>query len=212
MSEATDQDVRQIEQLLYLYAWMVDKREWGLIDQVFAADATIDYASTGGPGRMPHREALKWLDGCAQAVAHQSASHYEHHAAGRGGPGPVPLLLFCPHGPAQGRWWLLRAGHRHQRRLLSRPAGAHGARLEDLGARLRDDRHDRSTTGRLQHSGRVGDRHTGGPPGPRRRSLRRQLDGRRSLCRGAITRGCARVQNLICASSTTGPTRGYSSV
>jgi 3-phenylpropionate/cinnamic acid dioxygenase small subunit len=63
MSEAIDRDVKQIEQLLYLYAWMVDKREWGLIDQVFSADATIDYASTGGPGRMPHREALEWLDG-----------------------------------------------------------------------------------------------------------------------------------------------------
>jgi hypothetical protein len=30
---------------------------------VFTAGTTIDYASTGGPGRMPHREALKWLDG-----------------------------------------------------------------------------------------------------------------------------------------------------
>jgi hypothetical protein len=49
MWEATDRDVKQIEQVLYLYAWMVDKREWGLIDQVFSADATIDYASTGGP-------------------------------------------------------------------------------------------------------------------------------------------------------------------
>jgi hypothetical protein len=63
MCEATDRDVKQIEQVLYLYAWMVDKCEWGLIDQVFSADATIDYASTGGPGRMPHRDALRWLDG-----------------------------------------------------------------------------------------------------------------------------------------------------
>jgi hypothetical protein len=67
MSDVTERDARQIEQVLYLYAWMVDKRDWGLIDQVFTADATIDYASTGGPGRLPHREALKWLDGALQA-------------------------------------------------------------------------------------------------------------------------------------------------
>jgi len=63
MSDARNDDLREIEQVLYRYAWMVDKREWEMIDEVFSADATIDYASTGGPGRTPHREALKWLDG-----------------------------------------------------------------------------------------------------------------------------------------------------
>jgi hypothetical protein len=56
-------DWRAIEQVLYTYSWMVDKRQWDLIDQVFSADATIDYSSTGGPGKIPHRDALKWLDG-----------------------------------------------------------------------------------------------------------------------------------------------------
>lgn len=51
----------QIEQLLYRYAWMVDQREWGLMDTVFAPDATIDYASTGGKAG-PYRETLEWLD------------------------------------------------------------------------------------------------------------------------------------------------------
>ena len=63
MGDATDRDVKQIEQVLYLYAWMVDKREWGLVDEVFSQDATLDYASTGGPGPLPYREALEWLDG-----------------------------------------------------------------------------------------------------------------------------------------------------
>ena len=57
-----EQDYRDIEQVLYQYAWMVDKREWKLIDQVFAPDATLDYESTGGPGKIHHREALEWLD------------------------------------------------------------------------------------------------------------------------------------------------------
>lgn len=59
---ATEQDFREIEQLLYRYAWMVDRREWDLMDQVFAPNGTIDYASTGGPGRLPYRDALTWLD------------------------------------------------------------------------------------------------------------------------------------------------------
>lgn len=57
----SEQDYREIEQLLYRYAWMVDKREWSLIDQVFSPDGTIDYATTGGPGKIPARQALKWL-------------------------------------------------------------------------------------------------------------------------------------------------------
>jgi 3-phenylpropionate/cinnamic acid dioxygenase small subunit len=55
-------DYRDIEQLLYRYAWMVDRREWGLMDQVFAPGGTIDYASTGGLGVAPYRKALEWLD------------------------------------------------------------------------------------------------------------------------------------------------------
>ena len=41
-------DWRAIEQVLYRYAWMVDRREWQLMDDVFAPGATIDYSSTGG--------------------------------------------------------------------------------------------------------------------------------------------------------------------
>lgn len=69
-----ERDYREIEQLLYRYAWMVDKREWSLIDQVFAPNGTIDYASTGGPGKLSARDALKWL--------HEALSEYPvnlHH-------------------------------------------------------------------------------------------------------------------------------------
>ncbi|WP_380872091.1 hypothetical protein ACFB49_30370 [Sphingomonas sp. DBB INV C78] len=59
---AIDQEFREIEQLLYRYAWMVDRREWFLMDEVFAPNGTIDYASTGGPGRLPYEDALTWLD------------------------------------------------------------------------------------------------------------------------------------------------------
>jgi 3-phenylpropionate/cinnamic acid dioxygenase small subunit len=60
--EPSGQDYRAIEQLLFRYAWMVDRRKWELMDQVFAADGTIDYSTTGGPGVMPYRDALEWLD------------------------------------------------------------------------------------------------------------------------------------------------------
>ena len=61
MTPASERDFREVEQLLYRYAWMVDRREWSLMDEVFAPGGTIDYASTGGPGAMPYREALAWL-------------------------------------------------------------------------------------------------------------------------------------------------------
>jgi 3-phenylpropionate/cinnamic acid dioxygenase small subunit len=60
--QPSEQDYRAIEQLLFRYAWMVDRRKWELMDEVFAPGGTIDYASTGGPGAMPYRDALEWLD------------------------------------------------------------------------------------------------------------------------------------------------------
>ena len=60
--QPSEQDYRAIEQLLFRYAWMVDRRKWELMDEVFAPGGTIDYASTGGPGAMPYRAALEWLD------------------------------------------------------------------------------------------------------------------------------------------------------
>jgi 3-phenylpropionate/cinnamic acid dioxygenase small subunit len=64
---ATDmrQDRDEIEQLLYRYAWMVDRRDWKRMDEVFAAGATIDYTSTGGQ-KGAYRETLAWL---ARALA-----------------------------------------------------------------------------------------------------------------------------------------------
>jgi len=62
MMPPSESDHRAIEQLLYRYAWMVDRRKWELMDEVFSPDGTIDYASTGGPGVMGYRAALEWLD------------------------------------------------------------------------------------------------------------------------------------------------------
>jgi hypothetical protein len=60
MSADRVQDTKEIEQVLYLYAWMVDQRKWELQDQVFADGATIDYTSTGGV-KGPSRPTLEWL-------------------------------------------------------------------------------------------------------------------------------------------------------
>ncbi|MBK6288833.1 MAG: nuclear transport factor 2 family protein [Gammaproteobacteria bacterium] len=53
-------DRYEIEQLLYRYAWMADKRKWELMDSVFAPEATVDYTSTGGK-KGPYRPTLEWL-------------------------------------------------------------------------------------------------------------------------------------------------------
>lgn len=54
-------DRLEIQELMYRYAEMVDKRDWKQMDQVFALEATIDYTSTGGHAG-PFRETLAWLD------------------------------------------------------------------------------------------------------------------------------------------------------
>jgi 3-phenylpropionate/cinnamic acid dioxygenase small subunit len=54
------QDRIDIEELLNIYAEMVDRREWTKMDSVFALEATIDYASSGGQ-KGPFRETLAWL-------------------------------------------------------------------------------------------------------------------------------------------------------
>jgi len=61
MHEQPTDERREIEQLLYTYAWMVDQRRWELMDSVFAPEATIDYTSTGGR-KGPYRPTLEWLD------------------------------------------------------------------------------------------------------------------------------------------------------
>jgi 3-phenylpropionate/cinnamic acid dioxygenase small subunit len=61
MREGTVEDRYEIEQLLYRYAWMVDERQWELMDDVFAPHGVIDYTSTGG-AKGPYRETLHWLD------------------------------------------------------------------------------------------------------------------------------------------------------
>lgn len=55
------QDRREIEELMYRYAEMVDQRDWKEMDRIFALEATIDYTSTGGVAG-PFRETLAWLD------------------------------------------------------------------------------------------------------------------------------------------------------
>jgi 3-phenylpropionate/cinnamic acid dioxygenase small subunit len=54
-------DRLEIQELMYRYAEMVDKRDWKMMTRIFALEATIDYASTGGHSG-PFRETLAWLD------------------------------------------------------------------------------------------------------------------------------------------------------
>lgn len=53
-------DRSEIQALLTTYPQMVDKRDWGRMDEIFAPDATLDYRSSGGQSG-PYRETLDWL-------------------------------------------------------------------------------------------------------------------------------------------------------
>jgi hypothetical protein len=69
MDDATIQTIQDridIEELMHIYAEMVDRREWTKMDRVFALEATIDYTSTGGQSG-PFRETLAWLDRALQS-------------------------------------------------------------------------------------------------------------------------------------------------
>jgi 3-phenylpropionate/cinnamic acid dioxygenase small subunit len=68
----TDADLREIkdraeiEKLMFLYAEMVDQRDWALMDRIFALEATVDYTTSGGI-KGPFREVLAWLDRALEA-------------------------------------------------------------------------------------------------------------------------------------------------
>jgi hypothetical protein len=55
-------DRLQIADLLARYGYAIDQGEWDLLDEVFTADAVIDYRSTGGI-RGPRAEVKGWLAG-----------------------------------------------------------------------------------------------------------------------------------------------------
>jgi 3-phenylpropionate/cinnamic acid dioxygenase small subunit len=64
MTESLAQEIKDrldIQDLMHRYARMVDRRQWELLDQVFSAEATVDYASTGGKAGSC-REVMVWLD------------------------------------------------------------------------------------------------------------------------------------------------------
>lgn len=66
MRDPREVDVRElkdrceIERLLYLYAEMLDRQRWSLMDEIFALEATIDFESAGGI-HGPFRQAMAWV-------------------------------------------------------------------------------------------------------------------------------------------------------
>ena len=49
MDIAEISDRLEIEQLMALYVEAIDSKDWDLLDNVFTADAHLDYESSGGP-------------------------------------------------------------------------------------------------------------------------------------------------------------------
>ena len=60
MNPAELADRLAIQDVLHRYAELVDRREWTALEEVFAEDATVDYASTGGQSG-PLRPVMEWL-------------------------------------------------------------------------------------------------------------------------------------------------------
>jgi len=55
------EDKIAIQEVMYRYALMVDNHRWHMMDDIFAADATVDYVSSGGQ-KGPYKETLGWLE------------------------------------------------------------------------------------------------------------------------------------------------------
>ena len=51
----------EVEDLLERYTSAIDAKDWDLLDTVFAADAVLDYSSSGGPPAGPYPEIKAWL-------------------------------------------------------------------------------------------------------------------------------------------------------
>lgn len=56
----SETDRRAIEETLFRYSTAIDTGDFGLLEQVFTADARIDYTKAGGE-RLSGREAPEWL-------------------------------------------------------------------------------------------------------------------------------------------------------
>ena len=51
----------EVEDLLERYTSCIDAKDWDKLDTVFAADAILDYSSSGGPPAGPYPEIKAWL-------------------------------------------------------------------------------------------------------------------------------------------------------
>ena len=55
-------DRLEIDQLMALYVEAIDSKDWDLLDNVFTADAHLDYESSGGPeGKGDYPTIKLWL-------------------------------------------------------------------------------------------------------------------------------------------------------
>lgn len=65
MTSAETNDLMEIQQLIYRYAWAIDHREFALLDTVFAPDAAIHYNVWGG-SQMAYGQLRDWLGAALQ--------------------------------------------------------------------------------------------------------------------------------------------------
>jgi SnoaL-like domain len=67
-------DRRAIDDLLFRYATALDTRQWDLLDQVFSADAKIDYSTSGGIRGTPE-DLKRWF----REEAFMPFTSWQHH-------------------------------------------------------------------------------------------------------------------------------------
>ncbi|MEC9358144.1 MAG: nuclear transport factor 2 family protein [Pseudomonadota bacterium] len=82
-------DRQEIQDLLVNYCYAVDRGQWAMLDQVFTADATIDYSEfVGFRGDLTQAKAflsqgLKQFSACQHAISTSQISIEGDHAHGR---------------------------------------------------------------------------------------------------------------------------------
>ena len=73
MTPETLADQAEISGLLYRYAYAIDTKDYGLLEDVFTPDAWVDYRVERGT-KLPFREMKEWLRAALRMF------HVTHHA------------------------------------------------------------------------------------------------------------------------------------
>ncbi len=120
-------DRLEIDDLLVRYATAIDRRDWALLDTVFAEDAHLDYRSAGGI-RGTYPEVRAWLSEVLPIFSwtqHLVVNRAVDIDAARE-TATCRSIFLNPNGlVVEGEPWLFTVGGRYHDRLARTPNGWH---------------------------------------------------------------------------------------